>query len=178
MNQFKLFGIGALTGALLVVACFFGYQWYLSLTPAAPGVIAKEIAGEATTAVPCTTLQVYSGAAKSKLHLPAPVVADPNKHIVAAITAPASSHAQTVTAVTDANTGETLLYTRAEPLPWISFKRHGEIGLAYGYQGSQLVTQLEASYDLMQIKMMKFGVTGQVESGGHAFAGVRAAIEF
>jgi hypothetical protein len=176
MSKFKLFGIGALTGALLVIACFFGYQWYLSLTPAAPGVIAKEIAGETTTAVPCTTLQVYSGAAKSKLHLPAPVVEDPNKHVVAAITTPPSHHAQTVSAVTDTSTGITELFVRPVPLPWFASRRSGEIAFSSGFKGSEIVGQLELAEDFYQVKAARLGVKVQADTQGQVFVGVRAAL--
>lgn len=178
MTSPKAFGVGTVIGVLLTLISFFIYQQYQA--PAVLGADATAISGKPTepVAVSGGQIRAYQSSAKRALHLPADVVADQGKHVVAATTAPANNHPQTVTAVTDAQSGVTQLYVRQEPLPWFSRRRAGKISLSRGFQGSEQVTQIEVSEDFAQVKMIRFGVTAQGQTNGKAFVGLRASMEW
>lgn len=178
MNRPQLATVSFAVGLLVAALTMFCYQWRFSRVPAVAAAPAAAIANETTTAVPCTTLQAYSPATKGKLNLPPAVQSDPAQHVTAATTLASSSRPQTVTAVTNTDTGATVLYTRTERLPWFTRSSHGEIALATGFSGGKQATQLEIEQNFYQIKMLRLGVTAQMETGGRLFLGVRAAMEW
>jgi hypothetical protein len=171
--------VGFLIGIALTCAVTAMWQWRAAVIPAEPGAPSRETANQPIEEINLSApLKVYSNAVKRKLGLPPVVASADQARVLASTTTAGNDRPQTVTAVLDTKSGTTQLFVRKEPLPWFSLQRHGELALAYGYQGSRPVTQLEGSYDLIQIKRLRLGLTGRVEQGGRAFAGMRAAIEW
>lgn len=124
---------------------------------------APQVAKVERVAVPVAPVQALAPAAKRKLKLPAPVQADPGKHVVAATRTPADERAHTVTTVLDAATGEVATYQRAEPLPWLAPQSRTEVGAAYGLRGMDPALRVEARHELLQIKRLHLGATASAD---------------
>lgn len=174
----KTFFIGLLAGIVLALSGVGLWQYRTAQAPAVEGRTPKALAAETKTPVPCKSLQVYPKNAKQQLNLPAAVVADPVKQVLASTMTPGNEHAHTVTAVTDLGTGDTQMFVKEEPLPWFSTRRSGEVSLAYGFRGMRPSTQFEATEYFAHIKALNFGVTGQVETPRGGFVGITMSMEW
>lgn len=167
-NPFTAFAVGIVIMTAAVVL-FFRDPGGL-LVPAPPGVhlpaarapaLRREEIIPVQVAVP---LQVYKPAAKKKLKLPEPVVADDAQHVVASSRTPNDERRHTVTTVLDTGTGTFATYDRAEPLPWIAVNTKSEIGVFYGFKtGGERVIRLQGQQELLQIKSIHLGAIASAD---------------
>jgi len=144
---------------------------------------AAAVANESKVETPIASgkVEVYAASAKKKLKLPAKVVNDSKKQVIAANTVEPSDNEQTVTTVIDTDTGKSETYVKAEPLPWLSSSKHGSIGAYYGFKGGDQTARVQATQDLFQVKAVHVGAIVSVDrsaSGSDAFVGVGASYKW
>lgn len=159
---------------ILVAAAIYAYK---TLRPSLPSVLAtpaKELAKEETKTLQDKPVVVYREKVKDKLGLPESVKKDATKHVVNSTQVEASDRPTTVTAVYDDQTGVVDLFKRRDARPWIGFDRRWSLGAFYGLRDdvSTPVVRVAASYELLQIKAVRFGVLGQFDTDGRRFGGV------
>ena len=114
---------------------------------------------------------VYPQKTKQALDLPQDVVADPAKKAIATGKLDAEERPYTLTAVLDTETGESQVYARADPLPWIGPGKRGSVGVAYGLKNGEPAGMLYGQHDLLRVKALHAGARGQVDTQGDWFAG-------
>lgn len=170
------FGSGALLTAVLTV-------WVCQdRAPgvAQPGAIAPALRGEATVRHDCKPLVVYRDRVKRELGIPAEVEKDPARQVAAATVVPASDRPHTVSAVAHLETGQVTMFVRPDPLPWLERRTAYELGLAYGFKddADEAVARVTGQADLVQIKALRFGLTGSIDSDGGWFGGVGVAVRW
>lgn len=114
---------------------------------------------------------VYPQKTKQALNLPPDVVADPAKKVITTGKLDAEEREYSLTAVLDTETGDSHVYARPEPLPWIGPGKRGAVGMAYGMKNGEPVGMLYAEHDLLRVKALHAGARGQVDTTGEWFAG-------
>lgn len=159
---------------ILVAAAIYAYK---TLRPSLPSVLAtpaKELAKEETKTLKDKPVVVYREKVKAKLGLPESIKKDATKHVVNSTQVQASDRPTTITAVYDDQTGVVDLFKRRDARPWIGFDRRWSLGAFYGLRDdvSTPVVRVAASYELLQIKAVRFGVLGQFDTDGRRFGGV------
>ncbi|MEN6540841.1 MAG: hypothetical protein ABFC67_14635 [Mizugakiibacter sp.] len=137
----------------------------------APLPPAKEAKGEAKVPLQIRTVYVYRDRVKRKLDLPAPVMADPNKQVITTGKLDAEERPYTMTAVLDTQTGESQIYARPDPLPWLAPGKRGAVGIAYGVSDKGPDARLYGYRDLLQVKALHAGARGDLDQHGRWFAG-------
>lgn len=174
----------------VLVICIAGYVFYQHVSdvsvgdPAFVAKIAPEAKGQPTVTVPVNApIKTYQGKTKAKAKLPAAVVADPDKQVIASASVPSDLRPHSEFTVLDTKTGEVTSYDKVDPYPWLAVERRGEVRLSYGYKfapgvGSQPVARLQANYDVLRVKALTLGVTGSVDSDRATFVGVGVAYKF
>lgn len=126
-------------------------------TPAAPIRHAERV-----TITP-PKMRVYKPGVKATLKLPDSIIEDTTKHVTAAATVPADDRPQTVTTVYDAETGESRIYVKEEPLPWLARDTHGELGMYVGIKNGERTTRLQVRQGLIQVKAMHVGAIASID---------------
>ena len=157
--------------ALAVIATFVAVRQHFAPPPAVVSPVAPELRASVTQPVVVAPVQAFPAKKKAELGLPAAVAHDDNKVLLGAVRTPVADCPQTVTAVLDKTTGETTLYTRIEPLPWLDTKNHGEISLSRGVRSGDFVYRLSANAQVLKIKAVALGVVGSLDSDGQWYAG-------
>lgn len=116
-------------------------------------------------------VKVYPAEVKAKLDLPAPVVADSGKKVTVTGKLKAEERDYTLAAVLDVATGESEVYARPDPLPWLGPGRRGAIGIAYGLASGEPAGRLYGQHDLLQIKALHAGARAEIDQRGEWWAG-------
>lgn len=116
-------------------------------------------------------IKVYPDAAKAKVNLPEPVAKDGNKKLATTARIDAEERPYTLSTVVDVGTGESEIYARPEPLPWISPGKRGAVGIAYGLKDGERNARLYANHELLRVKALNMGATGMLDQDGDWFAG-------
>lgn len=116
-------------------------------------------------------IKVYPPEVKAKLDLPAPIAADPAMKPIATGKLDAEERPYTLTAVLDVSTGESQVYARPDPLPWIGPGRRGAVGIAYGLANGEPTGKLYGYHDLLQVKALHAGARGELDQRGQWWAG-------
>jgi len=165
---------------LLVAA---GVCAWIKYRPSLPSVLAppaKELAKEETATLNCKPVMIYRDRVKEKLGLPPTIQKDPDKKVTASTKVPADDHPHTVTSVYDTSTGATDLYIRRDPLPWLAFDTRRELGVAYGFKDDAdgAVARVFGKLDLVQIKALRAGLLGNVDSDGDWYAGAAVSLRW
>lgn len=164
--------LAPLTIASVLVACGVAVGWWIySPSPQAPATVAKpapQVAKVPTETVKTAPVKTFTAPAKKRLGLPASVQADSHKHVAAAARVEPDIRPHTISTVLDSETGEFVTYDRAEPLPWLQAAKRGEVGVGYGWKGGRPVTRLYVNQGLLDIKAMRLGVLGALDSDGEA----------
>jgi len=137
----------------------------------APLKVAKEAKGEIKVKWRTKYVYVYPDRVKKKLNLPAPVVDDPDKKVIATGKLDAEDRPYTLSAVLDSQTGESQVYARPDPLPWLGPGKHGAVGVAYGPSNEGLTMKLYGYRDLLQIKALHAGARAELDDHGQRFIG-------
>jgi hypothetical protein len=82
-----------------------------------------------------------------------------------------SYHSQVAVSVMQSDGTSTMLL-RSEPYALLRAQQAGELKMSYGYKGAVKVGRLSVSEDLLQVKGINFGLTGQIDTDGATFYGV------
>jgi hypothetical protein len=108
-------------------------------------------------------IKVYSGSStKEKLNLPAAVVEDEKQQVIESIKIEGEQPV-TVTGVVNTETGDTQMFIRTDPKPWLAWDDHGGAGVYAGYKNGDLALRLEAHQELFRIKDVHIGVQGSLD---------------
>ncbi|MFQ6333189.1 hypothetical protein [Methylophilus sp. 3sh_L] len=160
---------------VIVLLCLSAVVWLFASSHATPPAPVQTIEATPAPVLINTPLidmalsgpvKVYSGGAKTKqkLKLPASVVKDDSKQVIAGTRIEANDdHPKTVTTVIDADTGESTTYVTTEPLPWLAVDTRGGIGLYTGFKNGQQVARLQVQQDVLQIKQLHVGAIASVD---------------
>ena len=118
---------------------------------------------------------VRAPVAKEKLKLPADVKRDESIYVLDSVSLPKDTHGHTITTVIDSDTGKVATYDNREPLPWVSGEKSGGVRFDYGIKSNTgLVGRLSLKEDLFQVKLLRAGVNGSVDTDGQFFIGAGA----
>lgn len=157
--------------AACIVCAWLIWEW--QTRPAPPPVSvsvplpeAPQAANQPTERVVVKTVVVYKDRP-----VPLPGAATTEK-VTATARLEAEERPYTLSATLDTETGQSRIWAQAEPLPWLAITTHGEAGLAYGLRDGAPVWRLSARQDVIQVKAVKAGLVGTVDSDGEWFAGV------
>jgi len=156
---------------LAVVAIMFWFkhlQDQLNLPPVGQQVIAthaKEVKSTPKHRAPVknASVSVYESPAKIKLDLPKPVVENEAIQVVASTQVKGDDHPQTTTTTLNLETGEFETYTRRDPLPWLAWDSHGQLGIYTGIKNGEPTARLMAQQGIFQVKAVHFGAIATVD---------------
>ena len=171
----------------LIIAILIAGGWRLVdhfLPPDAPvnqyqtAPVAPQVAHVKTITIQPAQVKVYAPEAKQKLNLPADVQSNPSIYALSATRIKPDLRPQTIVTTLDASTGEAITYARRDPLPWLAAQQTGELRLDYGYKGISPVMRLSAREELLQVKALRLGVIGTIDSDGQFFIGAGAAVRW
>lgn len=153
----------------VLVAAVIGAIWLLmpqyraETGVSAPLPPAKEVRTvEKVIEVP-KLVYVYPPKAKAKLDLPADVAKDPAKKVTATGKLDANDRPHTLTTVFDMETGESEIYARPDPLPWLAKNTTSELGVFIGYRGIEQAIRIEGRQEFLRIKALHIGAIGSAD---------------
>lgn len=115
---------------------------------------------------------VYPDKVKAKLNLPEPIAKDQTKKVLATGKLETNDRPYTLSAVLDTTTGNSEVYARPDPLPWIGPGKHGGIGIGYGLSNGGTAVKVFAYQEILRIKAMNVGVRGEADQNGQYWSGV------
>lgn len=164
-----------IVAAVAILASFVVWTFWPRETPEVGKAVALPPAPEVRTVEKIVErvkyVKVYPPEVKPKLNLPPDVVAAPEKKVIATGRLDAEERDYTLSAVLDTDTGESEVYARPDPLPWLGPGRRGAIGIAYGIKDGNQVGMIYAEHDLLRVKALHAGARAQAFSDGDWFAG-------
>lgn len=143
----------------------------LEVGVSAPLPPAKEVRTVEKVRTEVKVVYVYPAKVKKSLNLPAPVQQDAAKQVIATGKLHAEDRPYTLSAVLDTQTGQSEVYARPDPLPWIGPGRQGAVGVGYGFKNGQPAGWLHARHDLLQVKALHAGAMGMAFTDGEWVAG-------
>ena len=180
MNTITSHSIALILGAA-IVAWVCGFNTLKKSIPSIPSPPSKDLAKVDKETLKCLPVVVYKERAKDKLGLPQEVVAAPEQRVLGATQVKPNERPTTVSAVLNTGSGETTFYQRLDPLPWIAFNRRYEVGISYLPLNSEKIDnliELDGRIEVIQVKAIRAGVTGAVDSNGEYRVGARAWVSF
>lgn len=163
MNRYLLIGIG-LVGAAIIFT--FWPREKPEVGVSAPLPPAKEVRTVEKVRTEVKVVYVYPEKVKAKLDLPPAVVDDKAKQVIATGKLAADARDYTLSAVLDTDTGNSEVYARPDPLPWIGPGKRGAVGVAYGTTAKAYI-----SHDLLQVKALHAGARAEIDQRGEWWAG-------
>ena len=132
----------------------------------APLPPAKEVRTVEKVRTEVKVVYVYPEKVKKKLDLPPAVVDDKAKQVIATGKLEAEARDYTLSAVLDTDTGNSEVYARPDPLPWIGPGKRGAVGVAYGTTAKAYI-----SHDLLQVKALHAGARAEIDQRGEYWVG-------
>ena len=167
-----------LGGAIVAGAC--AYSSLKKSLPSLPSLPAKDLGKIDKETLNCIPVIVYKDKAKDKLGLPTAVVAATEQRVLGATQVNPNERPTTVSAVLNTVSGETTFYQRLDPLPWFALETRRELGIAYGFKDDAggAVARIFGKVDLVQIKMIRAGLLGNVDSDGDWYAGAGVSLRW
>lgn len=161
--------------ALLLIVLAAWTFWPRAEAPvgvSAPLPPAKEVRKTEKVAEPVKQVRAYPKAAKAKLNLPPAVVKDDAAKLTTTAKLDAEERPYTLSTVIDAETGESAIYARPDPLPWLAPGKRGAVGISYGMKNGEPAARLYANHEFLRVKALRAGATGTLDQGGDRYAGV------
>ena len=164
----------------MIVAGVCTYSALKKSIPSIPSAPSKDLAKVDKETLKCIPVIVYKDRAKDKLGLPTAVTEAPEQRVLGATQVSPNERPTTVSAVLNTTTGETSFYQRQDPLPWFALETRRELGLAYGFKDDAggAVARIFGKVDLVQIKMIRAGLLGNVDSDGDWYAGAGISLSW
>ena len=166
-------------GMIVAVACT--YSALKKSIPSIPSAPSRDLAKVDKEMLNCIPVIVYKDRAKNKLGLPTAVLEAPEQRVLGATQVKPNERPTTVSAVLNTTTGETSFYQRLDPLPWMTFNRRHEVGVSYlpfNKDGIDQLIELDGRIEVIQIKALRAGLTGAIDTDGGYKVGVRAWASF
>lgn len=180
-NWDRIVGVGQLVAAAVVIAAVIYTYWPragLPVNESSPLPPAKEVIHTEKIITQVKYINVYPDKVKEKLDLPAPVKDDVHKQVTATGKLDAEDRPYTLSAVIDLETGDSQVYARPDPLPWLAPGKRNEIGIAYGLKNGVPQAGLFARKELLRVKAIHGGAMALLWQDADWFTGVYAALEF
>ena len=180
MNSITSHSIALVLGGA-IVAGVCAYSALKKSLPSIPSLPSMDLAKVDKETLKCIPVIVYKDLAKDKLGLPTAVVAAPEQRILGATQVKPNERPTTVSAVLNTTTGEASFYQRLDPLPWMTFNRRHEVGVSYlpfTKGGIDQLIELDGRIEVIQIKALRAGLTGAIDTDGGYKVGVRAWASF
>ena len=168
-----------LGGAIVSGVC--AYNTLKKSLPSIPSPPSKDLAKVDKETLKCLPVIVYKDIAKDKLGLPTAVTEVPEQRVLGATQVNPNERPTTVSAVLNTTTGETSFYQRQDKSPWLDFNRRYEIGVSYlpfTKDGIDKLVELDGRIEVLQIKALRAGITGAIDTDGGYKVGVRAWASF
>lgn len=165
----------------MIVAAACTYSAIKKSIPSIPSAISRDLAKVDKETLKCIPVIVYKDLAKNKLGLPQTVVVAPEQRVLGATQVKPNERPTTVSAVLNTTTGETSFYQRQDKSPWLDFNRRYEIGVSYlpfNQDGIDKLIALDGRIEVIQIKALRAGLTGAIDTDGGYKVGVRAWASF
>ena len=164
----------------MIVAAACTYSAFKKSIPSIPSAPSRDLAKVNKETLNCIPVIVYKDLAKNKLGLPQTVVAALEQRILGATQVKPNERPTTVSAVLNTVSGETTFYQRLDPLPWFALETRRELGIAYGFKDDAggAVARIFGKVDLVQIKMIRAGLLGNVDSDGDWYAGAGVSLRW
>lgn len=166
-----------LVTAALAIAAAFLWTFADRLDRPETGQAAALAPAKEAAAVPKIIVQppqviyVYPDKIKDKLGAPAEVKENLDKKITATARLKAEARPYTLFSTLDMATGESQIYARPDPLPWLGPGQQGALGIGYGLKDGEPMGWLHGRYDLLQAKAVHIGVTGTLFQDRSTVAG-------
>ena len=165
----------------MIVAAACTYSAFKKSIPSIPSAPSRDLAKVDKETLNCIPVIVYKDLAKDKLGLPQTVVAAPEQRVLGATQVKPNERPTTVSAVLNTTTGETSFYQRLDSLPWMAFNRKYEIGVSYlpfTKDGADKLIELDGRMEVIQVKALRAGLTGAIDTDGGYRVGVKAWANF
>jgi hypothetical protein len=141
--------------------------------PIVTATIAPDVKDLPKVDIPIKSIKTYKPAIKAKLKLPDNIVQD----ALTSIQTKGDEHPHTITTTIDSTTGESSTFDRTDPLPWVAYDTHTEIGLFYGLKNANQAIRIEARQSLFQVKSVHAGAIASADMtqlGTDTFIGIGA----
>ena len=180
MNSITSHSIALVLGGA-IVAGVCTYSALKKSLPSIPSLPSRDLDKVNKETLNCIPVIVYKDLAKNKLGLPQTVVVALEQRVLSATQVKPNERPTTVSAVLNTTTGETSFYQRQDKSPWIDFNRRYEIGVSYlpfNKDGVDKLIELDGRIEVIQIKALRAGLTGAVDTDGGYKVGVRAWASF
>lgn len=169
LNQ--LIAIAAVIVAALALWTFADKLNRPEVGVAAPLPAAKEVRTVEKIIERPKIVYVYPDDVKPKLGLGAEILGNVNAKVISTGKLKAEERDYTLSAVLDVQTGDSQVYARPDPLPWLGPGRQGAIGAAYGLKNGQPAGRIYTRYDLVQVKALHAGGLATLDTDAEWFAG-------
>lgn len=180
MPKWVLWALWPPVALIAVVVGVLAYDLFAS-QPSPVGVStplppAKEVVTVEKVVEKVKYVKVYPEKVKTKL-LPAPVAKDPDKRVTATGKLDAEDRPYTLTSVLDVWTGESEVYARPDPLPWIAPSVRTDVGVFIGYKNGEQTVRIEGRQEVLRLKALRLGALASADvapGGADGFVGVGA----
>lgn len=117
--------------------------------------------------------------AKVRLGMSKELQDDPSKHVVDTAQFPITYQPFTAVATYDDKTGEVVITTKNDPLPWLAAERRSYVRMGYGVKtGRGAVGQLAVGMNVVQMKSLHGGGSVELFTDGSAYAGIHVEYQF
>ena len=163
----------------MIVAGVCTYNALKKSLPSIPSAPSRDLANVNKETLNCIPVIVYKDLAKDKLGLPTAVTEAPEQRVLGATQVKPNERPTTVSAVLNTISGETTFYQRQDKSPWLDFNRRYEIGVSYlPFTGADKLIELDGRIEFIQIKALRAGLTGAIDTDGGYKVGARAWASF
>lgn len=116
-------------------------------------------------------VKVYPSETKAKLNLPDAVIKNQAQKVIATGKLNADEREYSLSAVLDTETGDSQVYAKPLPLPWVGPGRRGAVGIAYGLTNDGPAVKMYSYQELLRIKKLNAGVRAEADQHGEYWAG-------
>jgi len=121
---------------------------------------------------------VYPDKVKAKLNLPAQITKDQTKKVLTTGKLETNDRPYTLSAVLDTTTGNSEVYARPDPLPWIGPGKMGAIGVSYGLRDGKPMGRAYIYHDLLRVKALHAGARAELDQDGQNYIGAYVEYRF
>lgn len=123
-------------------------------------------------------VKVYPPEVKAKLNLAPALVKDEAQKVIATGKLEAEDRHYTLAAVMDTETGEAVIHSRPDPLPWIAPGKIRAVGIAYGIGQEGQTGKVYGYQELVRLKRIHAGLRVEADQHGEYWAGGYAELRF
>lgn len=158
--------------AIAVIAIWSAVNYFQSKPVPAAVPLPEAITGQKNPYTPPAPIRVHQDRDKKAVGLPPVIAEDDHKKLLATARLKAPGRPYTISAVLDAATGDTTIYSQPEPLPRFALASGTSAAILYGLANdSRQMVRATLSHDLVQVRAMHAGLHVHLDQTGNYFAG-------